>query len=581
MLGGISGGGMGFIFDPARKAEAQDFLQREMVATKRQLQDALPFAMDPVVYDFAINDRGTLAELCVGGDAIMPAAYYAICTPEWLRQETRQLSPAVRNEITRFAAACRTHPRLAGSTEMLLGALFPRPSEDADGQGSLKSILEANGFDPELHEQIRSDLRTGRIGLAQNRLPPSTVIEDVAGDDVFDASADELEAADRRTRRGRLGRRRGGRAGPGRRSGQPLDPRGRRGQGPASLLPLPRQVSQLHRDPPGQGPQDRDALRRRRADRSIDELPHARADRALPAIAAGRAYPGPLVASPGRSVGLRMIPMPRDLRFAWEEMPQQILDVQAQKVRESLHASLIGWAEAAGGGNDYTDNVPLQCLHPTGHWFEVPNMLRNGMLARLLRDRPQLKYLLLHNIDTLGANLDPGLLGRHIRSEACLSFEVIPRRIDDRGGGLARVNGRVRLVEGLAMPREEDEFRLSYYNSQTTWISIERLLDVFGLSRHDLDDEAKVTTAVRRLSMRLPTYITLKDVKKRWGHAQEDIFPVAQFEKLWSDMTGLAEVACQFMVVSRQRGQQLKDPAQLDGWLRDGSAEYVDSICEW
>ncbi len=107
--------------------------------------------------------------------------------------------------------------------------------------------------------------------------------------------------------------------------------------------------------------------------------------------------------------------MPRDLRFAWEEMPQQILDVQAQKVRESLHASLIGWAEAAGGGSDYTDNVPLQCLHPTGHWFEVPNMLRNGTLARLLAQRPQLKYLLLHNIDTLGADLDPGLLGRHIR----------------------------------------------------------------------------------------------------------------------------------------------------------------------
>ena len=87
---------------------------------------ALPFAMDPVVYDFAINDRGTAAELYEGGDAMMPAAYYAICAPEWLRQETRQLSPAVRNEITRFAAACRTHPRLAGSTEMLLGALFPQ-----------------------------------------------------------------------------------------------------------------------------------------------------------------------------------------------------------------------------------------------------------------------------------------------------------------------------------------------------------------------------------------------------------------------------------------------------------------------
>src|SRR5262249_18274353 len=36
-------------------------------------------------------------------------------------------------------------------------------------------------------------------------------------------------------------------------------------------------------------------------------------------------YEGPLLLSPGRSVGWRMIPTVRDLRFLWEEMPQQIL----------------------------------------------------------------------------------------------------------------------------------------------------------------------------------------------------------------------------------------------------------------
>jgi hypothetical protein len=40
----------------------------------------------------------------------------------------------------------------------------------------------------------------------------------------------------------------------------------------------------------------------------------------------------------------------------------------------------------------------------------------------------------------------------------------------------------------------------------------------------------------------MPTYITLKDVKKRWGHGQEDIFPVTQFEKLWGDMSALPEI---------------------------------------
>ena len=161
----------------------------------------------------------------------------------------------------------------------------------------------------------------------------------------------------------------------------------------------------------------------------------------------------------------------------------------------------------------------------------------------------------------------------------CLTFEVIPRRVEDRGGGLARVNGRVRLVEGLALPREDQEFELSYYNSMTTWIHIDRLLAAFGLNRDDLDDEARVTAAVRELAARMPTYITLKDVKKRWGHGHEDVFPVSQFEKLWSDMTALADVDARFVVVPHVRGQQLKEQAQLDGWLRDGSASHVEARC--
>jgi hypothetical protein len=90
-----------------------------------------------------------------------------------------------------------------------------------------------------------------------------------------------------------------------------------------------------------------------------------------------------------------------------------------------------------------------------------------------------------------------------------------------------------------------------------------------------------VTAAIRQVAARIPTYITLKEVKRRWGHGQEDVFPVAQFEKLWGDMTALGGLDCRFVAVSRARGQQLKDPAQLDGWLRDGSAAYVESLCAW
>ena len=173
------------------------------------------------------------------------------------------------------------------------------------------------------------------------------------------------------------------------------------------------------------------------------------------------------------------------------------------------------------------------------------------------------------------------MLGLHIASEKCLTFEVISRRLEDRGGGLARVNGHPRLLEGLSMPREEDEFKLSFYNSMTTWIDIDQLLAVFNLTRDELANSGKVETAIRELSQRMPTYITIKDVKKRWGHGQEDVFPVSQFEKLWSDMSAIPEVSTNFVVVPLARGQQLKQQSQLDSWLRDGTAAFVDSLCQW
>ena len=219
---------------------------------------------------------------------------------------------------------------------------------------------------------------------------------------------------------------------------------------------------------------------------------------------------------------------------------------------------------------DYTDNLPLQCLHPTGHWYEIPNMLGNGVLQELLRSRPQLRYLMVHNIDTVGASLDPGLLGFHIQSQSAITVEVIAREIEDHGGGLARINGSLRLVEGLALPSDKVEAQLSYYNTNTFWIDIDRLLAIVSLTRADLENEAKTATAVRNLAARMPSYITIKDVKKRWGKGQEDLFPVAQFEKLFVDMIAQNEVQCSYAAVHRERGQQLKEPAQLDGWLRDG-----------
>lgn len=594
MLGGMSGGGMGFIFAPDRKVEAQRRLQEIMSTAKRNLQHALPFAMDPVVYDFAINERGTFADLLEGETALMPPNYYALTVPPLLRQDRHALSPLRRAELDKFGAACRARPELRGMVQTLFDAMLPRSKAESTTGRSLPALLEAHGFDRTQHEQIRADLKEGRIGLAQNRLAASAVIEDARPEDVArwaigdsrwagEAAGQSISRDEGVLEAGLAALRQGAvavvtlAAGAGSRWTQ--------GAGVVKALHPFCKLAGRHRT----FIETHLAKSRRVSRQAGTALPHIFTTSYLTHEPTAQfleqqrnyGYEGPLCLSPGRAVGLRLVPTVRDLRFLWEEMPQQILDEQQQKVRDSLRQALINWARSTGEASDYTDNVPLQCLHPVGHWYEVPNLFRNGVLARLVAERPPLRYLMLHNIDTLGADVDPALLGRHIRSGACLTFEVITRRIEDRGGGLARVNGRVRLVEGLAMPREEAEFALRYYNSNTCWIDLDQLLKAFGLTRADLGNGEKVAAAIRAMAAKMPTYITLKEVKKRWGHGQEDVFPVTQFEKLWVDMTALPEIETKFVVVPRLRGQQLKDQAQLDGWLRDGSAAFVESICAW
>ena len=579
MLGGMSGGGMGFIFDPEVKDEARSRMREILAADKARLEKALPFAMDPVVYDFAINGNGSAGAFLKGGDALMPPPYYPLVWPKLLRRDPREVAPAQKAELSAFQSRSAESDQLRSSGERLFANLFPQEQSGSDGADGLDGLLVENGFDHAQHETIRDQMRRGLIGLSKNRLPANTTVADVRAEDI--TGTDTAPGADREA--GRKALENGEAAVVTLAAG--AGSRWTMGAGVVKAINPFCQFGGRHRTF-----LEIHLAKSRRIGRAVGAAPahvfttsyltHGPIADYLEAED-NYGFEGALHLSQGRSIGLRMIPMERDLRFAWEEMPQQILDERAQKVRESLNEALIGWARGMGEASDYRDNLPLQCLHPVGHWFEIPNLLLNGTLRKMLEENPRLRTLLMHNIDTMGANLDPAVLGLHRRLGAALSFEVIPRRIEDRGGGLARVDGRVRLIEGLALPRESDELKLRFYNSATNWIEIDPLLDQFGLTRADLADPEKVAAAARAFALRLPTSITLKDVKKRWGHGQEDIYPVAQFEKLWGDMTAVPEIDCAFLAVPRLRGQQLKDQAQLDGWVRDGSRDYVEGLCEW
>ena len=578
MLGGMSGGGMGFVFSPERKAEGQDRLLSIMLKAKRDLQDALPFAMDPVVYDFAINEAGSVATVLSGSAALLPAAYYRHSLPPYLRREARDLTLRERNDVQQFTLAARTIPEFSATLPSLLDQLLPSGPR-GESHLRLRAMLLENGFDPAQHEQIRSDLKNGRIGLALNRMPATTKIEDVDASELFDparATATMVSRGEQALRAGEVAMvcysaGVGSRWTQGAGVVKGIHPFAKFGGRHRSFIEV--HLAKARRCSEETGATIPYVF-------TTSHLTHEPIEKALKALAGDRLNREVWI-SPGRSIGLRLVPTLRDLHLAWEETAQQRRDEQKEKRRESVRATVTNWARGAGEASDYTDNLPGQCLHPVGHWFEIPNLLKNGVLARLLKAQPNLRTLLAHNIDTLGATPDPAMAGWFRDSGAVLGFEVMSRRIEDHGGGLARIDGRLRQIEGFALPREQDEFTLSYYTTNTCWIDIDRLLALFGLRRADLADPVKTAAAVRELGSRLSTYVTLKEVKKRWGHGQEDVYPVAQFEKLWGDMSALQECQSAFALVPRSRGQQLKEQSQLDGWQRDGSARAIEALCRF
>jgi UTP--glucose-1-phosphate uridylyltransferase len=586
MLGGMSGGGMAFFVAPHRKAAFLDEVAAIMKRVKASLDDALPFAMEPVVYDFRINPNGTFAELVVDAEAMMPPRYYMLQVPRMIAEGTANLDPLRKSDVDHFANHCESTSDLLRVFRTMINNLFPVARSAVDTASTewdraSEKIRQENGFDPIQHEQLRDDLNRGRIGVIRNRLPVDLDVQDVDDSDLTFA---QDPFPDDSIRRGEAALRNGEVAVVSLAAG--VGSRWTTGAGVVKavnpfvmLAGKHRGFLELHLAKTRQS-QNRFGVRIPHVV-TTSFLTHAAIEHHL-SETSNYGHDGPVFLSRGQSISQRLIPMVRNLTFFWEEGAHEILDENKQKVRDSGRRAILEWASSMGEGADYTDNVPIQRFNPPGHFYEVPTLFRNGVLVRLLEEFPNLKWLMVHNIDTLGANLDPGVLGLAMETNATLSTEVIPRRIDDRGGGLARAGGRLRLLEGLALPREDVEFRLRYYNTLTTWVNVQGLLDAFKLSVDDLRNQpAKVTEAVRAMAARVPTYVTIKDVKRRWGHGQEDVFPVTQFEKLWGDLTSLPDLPCAFLAVDRRRGQQLKDTAQLDGWANDGSRDHVASLCDF
>ena len=150
---------------------------------KRELQHALPFAMEPVVYDFADQRSAARWRLWKGGDALMPPGYYAIARRSGCGKRRHQLEPGGPGEIARFAAACRTHIRgwPARSTCCFAAPCSPAPAtSNCSARASLQTRCSRRTASIR-NCTSRSAATCARAGSAWPRTGcrASTVIEDV------------------------------------------------------------------------------------------------------------------------------------------------------------------------------------------------------------------------------------------------------------------------------------------------------------------------------------------------------------------------------------------------------------------
>ena len=135
-----------------------------------------------------------------------------------------------------------------------------------------------------MHEQIREDLKAGRIGLAQNRLPANCGHRGRCTRRISPTRPRHLTDKHRELGLAALEKRRGRRGHARRRSRLPLDPGRGRGQGAASVLQTRRPPPLVCRNPPREEPQNRQSLRHSPAPHLHHQLLLPRADPPLSSI---------------------------------------------------------------------------------------------------------------------------------------------------------------------------------------------------------------------------------------------------------------------------------------------------------
>ena len=144
------------------------------------------------------------------------------------------------------------------------------------------------------------------------------------------------------------------------------------------------------------------------------------------------------------------------------------------------------------------------------------------------------RYLLVKNVDNLGARIDPAVLGHHIQSTCDATVEVAPKWPEDVGGSPFLYLGKTQLIEQVRYAPGFDPNIVDVFNTNTFTFSAEALDRDFDLGWYYVEKsvEGRKAVQVEHLIGELTAHLSTSFLQVRRNGRESRFLPVKTPEDL-------------------------------------------------
>ena len=183
-------------------------------------------------------------------------------------------------------------------------------------------------------------------------------------------------------------------------------------------------------------------------------------------------------------------------------------------------------------GDAFRDEAGQLSLYAPGHG-DFPEALRRSGVLDELRSMG-VRTVMLSNVDNLGAEPDPLVVGYHLDHGRPLTCEVTPVVPGDAGGTPALVDGRLAVVEGFRFSPQFDFSTLHFLSTNTFLFSLDLLARDEHLTWFYVEKSVGGRTAVQmeRLVNELSSFVPTAFVATPRSGAYGRFLPIKSREDL-------------------------------------------------